>query len=453
MPPQKIIIVGGGPAGTVAAIAAARNGARTLLIESRGCLGGQMTSGLLTILSSFDDMDRRDDRLVEQRLNHSDEKSFVASCVNLPTARRINRGIAEEIVRRLEAARGAIDIGTGCLLVNPETAKRVLEEMVLESGAQIRYFTSLVDATRKGSKITGIVVASKDGAKTLAADQFIDATGDGDLAAFAGVPFEKGRPEDGQMQGVTLVFRLGGVKFFGRSYAHSYEKETQRCNKIFERAWKEKRVSGHYRVGCINAIPGMPGVVSINCQHCWWIDGTKEEDLTKMMITARKEIHEIVQLYRQHLKGFEDCFLLDTAAMPGVRDTRRIKGKYTMTEQDVLQARKFNDSIGKGAWALDVHIPSKVKVKPGEIFMKPGTAYDIPYRCLVPVGVDNLLVAGRCISATHKALGALRLMSHCMVMGQAAGTAAALCVKKACPTRKLDVGLLQKTLKKDGAVV
>ena len=253
------------------------------------------------------------------------------------------------------------------------------------------------------------------------------------------------------MQGVTLVFRLGGVKFLGRDYTDREDKK--RCNAIFKKAYENGKVSGLYSVGCINSIPSMKGVVAVNTQHTMGIDGTSPDDLTEAVINGRKEIKEISALFKKYLKGFEDSFLIDIAPLVGVRETRRIIGEYVLTKKDVLSAKKFKDGIGKCSWNIDCHLPSLKKETEADIFLKPGTHYDIPYRCLIPQKIENLLVAGRCISAAHEAQASLRIMPCCMAMGQAAGTAAALSLKKEAAPKNLEVSLLQKKLLEQGAMV
>ena len=291
---RRVIIAGGGPAGMVAAIAAARNGADTLLIEGTGCLGGMATSGLLSFWGAFDDRDRRLDWELDKKI-----KKGLPILDNPSPGERIIKGIPEEILNKLIELNGAQDFGTGCIPVNPETVKLVSEEMVIESGAKILYYTHVVDVIREKNKIKAIITANKSGLQKIYGNIFIDATGDGDLAAFAGAPFQKGRTEDGKMQGVTLVFRLGGVKFLGRDYTDREDKK--RCNAIFKKAYENGKVSGLYSVGCINSIPSMKGVVAVNTQHTMGIDGTSPDDLTEAVINGRKEIKEISALFKKYL--------------------------------------------------------------------------------------------------------------------------------------------------------
>ena len=445
---KMVVVVGGGPAGTVAAIAAARNGADTLLVESTGCLGGMASAGLLSFWGAFDDRDRR----LDQELNKIVAKGLPVP-ENLDLGKRIIKGIPEEILNRLIKLEGASDFGTGCIPINPEILKYVSEKMVIESGAKILYYTQVVDVIKEGNKIKGVVTASKAGLQKVFGDIFIDASGDADLSAFAGVPFEKGRSKDGRMSSVTLVFRLGNVNFSGRSYCD--EDERARCDAIFKKEWEDGKLSSVYGVGCINSVPGMNGVVAVNGQTTNLIDGTNPEDLTKAVINGKKEVQEIAALYKRHLKGFENSFLIDTAFLLGVRETRRIVGEYVLTKEDVLGAKKFRDVICKYNWSIDVHMPqlpyrgpSSVPRSEDDVFLKPGTHFDIPYRCIIPKKIDNLLVAGRSLSSTQEAQGAARIMPCCMAMGQAAGTAAALSLKEKVIPRKLNISLLQDTLVK-----
>ena len=442
---KEVIVVGGGPAGMVAAIASARNGADTLLIESSGCLGGVATSGLLSVWGPFTEMDPCWD--IKTAMLVSEKEICRKRAV---TGKRIIRGIAEEILNKLIRLESVRSFGDA---LNPETLKYVVEQILDEAGAKILYYTQGINVVKEGNKIKAVVTASKSGLQKIHGGIFIDGTGDGDLAAYAGAPFEKGREKDGQMQGATLVFRLGGVRFSACDFRNM--ERTKRYNEKFEEAWKNGEVSEKYEMGCLTPIPGMEGVVSVNSQHTFDIDGTNPEDLTEATIKGREAIREMAMLFKKYLKGFESSFLLDTAPMVGIRETRRIVGEYTLTKEDVLGVRKFEDTIGKNAYNIDVHLSPEEKAKikipkgyiyPPDIFLKPGTHYDIPYRCLVPKKVENLLVAGRCISATREAQGSIRIMPCCMVTGQAAGTAAALSIRNKVIPRKIDIGLLQKVL-------
>ncbi|MDD5599571.1 MAG: FAD-dependent oxidoreductase [Victivallaceae bacterium] len=435
---KKVVGAGGGPAGSVAALAAARNGAKTVLIERGECLGGVASSGGLSVWGPFDD----GDRLLDWDRDAAIENGRMLS-PEMRIGKRIIKGIPEEILARLLKMHGAIDYKYGFIPVNPELLKLVLEEMLIEAGVDIRYGGQIYDVSVSENTITSVFMADKSGSREIRGDIFIDATGDADIAALTGAPFEKGRKSDGKMQGVTLVFRLGGTDFPGRFYQ---SRENIRDAEIKFKEAYERGETGHlYQVGCINRIPGMDGVVAVNSQHSFNIDATRPEELKKAILTGRKECHELAALFRKYLKGFENSCLLDTAIFIGVRETRRIVGKYVITREDIFSAREFADSIGRNAYNIDIHIP-ETEIK-GEICLKPGTSYSIPYRALLPQKTGNLLVAGRSISATHEAQSSLRIMPCCMVTGQAAGTAAALCAGSGVPPADLKVEMLQKKLR------
>ena len=223
----------------------------------------------------------------------------------------------------------------------------------------------------------------------------------------------------------------------------------QAANRLFAELHREGKTKALHRVGCIGVVPGMNGVVAVNTQHTHDIDGTDTAAVTRAFIAGRREIAEAVELFRKHLQGFENAFLLDTALMLGVRETRRIRGRYALTAEDILRARDFEDGIGRNAYDLDLHLDETVE----ERFLKPGTSYAIPYRCLLPEGLDNLLVAGRCLSATHQAQSSIRIMPCCMVTGEAAGIAAALSVRGGLQPAALDIALLRQAIRAAGGIV
>ena len=443
----KVVVAGGGPAGTVAAIAAARGGARTILVERGEAIGGVATSGGLSVWGPFDDGDRlldwdRDAR-IEAGLPLSPE---------MAVGNRVIKGIPQEILDRLLKMGGAIDYTYGFIPVNPECLKLVLEEMVLQAGGEIMYGAQVHGVSMQGDRVAAALVANKRGSQEIGGAVFVDATGDADLAAFAGAPFEKGRKSDGQMQGVTMVFKLGGCDFTGRFYQS--REDIKKADLEFKTAFERGEATRQYSVGCINRIPGMEGCVAVNTQHCFNVDATDPASLGAAMTRGRRECHEIAGLFKRHLRGFERCYLLETAPFIGIRETRRVVGDYVITKADILLARQFEDSVGRNAYNLDIHIPGEAENAAGEIFLKPGASYTMPYRALLPLGTSNLIVAGRSVSSTHEAQSSLRIMPCCMVMGQAAGTAAALAANgKGGALREVDVKTLQAQLAKDNVVL
>ncbi|MCK4245133.1 MAG: FAD-dependent oxidoreductase, partial [Candidatus Omnitrophica bacterium] len=280
---------------------------------------------------------------------------------------------------------------------------------------------------------------SKSGRQAISGDIFIDATGDGDIFAKAGIPFEKGRLKDGLTQSMGLMFRLGNVnkKPPGKEIIDLARKA------IEDGSLPAYRVSFGSQGSTIRE-----NEVSVNVTRIPG-DGTNIYDLTNAEIRGRKDVKTIVKFFRENIPGYENCYLISTGVI-GVRETRRLVGEYIFTREDVLEGRKFKDVIARGAWGIDIHSPEG---KPEDLTQWPeeGISYDIPYRCLLPKRIDNLIVAGRCISATHEAMASLRVMPTCMAMGQAAGTAAALSMKEETALSSLDVRKLQKVLREQGA--
>lgn len=429
-----VLVAGGGPAGMVAAIAAARNGADTLLIERHEYLGGTATAAMLCNWGAFDNADRRNDfkrmRLFEDNQPWPPE---------LWEGERIIKGIPEEMLIHLQSAGAASKIPLGYISVNPEYVKMIAEQMVTEAGAKILYQTTSISAER-AEDYWVIYAHGKSGLTSFRARQVIDASGDADLAVSTGAEAVKGRESDGYMQGVTLVFRVGVVNLresdIYTNFAGPFKEKTGRS------------------LGCWTPIPLMPGVFAINTQHTTNIDGCSPSDITSAAENGRKQIMELVELYRRYLPGCENIFLIDTAPCVGIRETRRIVGDYVLTEDDVLSARKFPDGICRHAHNVDVHLSnSGIADLKGKGFIPAGSDYHIPYRCLLPKNLDNFLVAGRTLSATHLAAGSARIQSCCMAMGQAAGTAAALAIKVKTTPRLLPIDVLINTLKSQGACI
>lgn len=436
-----VVVVGGGPAGALAAIAAARRGVKTLVIERMGCLGGNMTSALLAFMGPFDNAERNQPDWDRFRLA-AEGKPFPPE---IDRGERIIGGLPEEILKDLEAAQMAEVPKFGYIPVNPEEVKYLLEQKLLAAGGEIIYHTLVIGAANVEGGVE-LTVANKAGLQKIVAKVVVDASGDGDAAVKMGAKYELGRPQDGQVQGVTMVFWLGGVTCepldllpdaaapFGKL---ALERFQQGCYEFNPKG-----------LGCMNYIPGMPGVVMVNLQHTFAIDGTDPEAVTRALINGRKQIRTHVDFITKEVAGFETAYLLATAPVLGVRETRRILGDVTLTGRDVNAMQKFPDAIARFNYFLDIHLPGE-ESKEGYAWRP--DYYEIPYRAMLPKGVDHLITAGRCISTDHQALASMRLMSCCMAIGEAAGTAAALSVEHHVTPRRLDTQLLQQTLKANSA--
>lgn len=437
METYDVIVSGGGPAGLAAAISSARLGAKTLLVEKNGWVGGMATSGLV----------------------HPFMPSYAG---DVP----INKGIFWEIIERLQKLHAVVhpdhtEMGTGYtgFVVWPhahvtpfdaEILKWVVQDLLEESKVDVLLHSMVVQATKEGNKATGIIVENKSGRMGFTGKVLIDATGDGDLAKYLQIPFKKGNEEDNAMQPATIFFRLAGVD---RKKIDAYiaEHPEERHFKSFAaKAMADgKFIPSKHDV--LFFYTPREGELAINTTRVHGIDGTNVYDLTKAEFEARHQVRVLVEFFRSYVPGFEHAYISSTAPEIGIRETRRIIGEYTLNREDVLEVHQFSDNIAQCAYMIDIH-----DRKSTQLFYTPvpeGRSYGIPYRCLIPKGYDGILFAGRCISASQEAQGSVRVMPPSFSIGQAAGTAAALAVIHGTSVREVDIALLQKTLVRFGQVV
>lgn len=403
-----VLVVGGGPAGIGAALAAARSGAKTTLIEHYGFLGGLWTAGMLNPI-----------------LDH-----------------REKGGIIQEIVDRL-GQDGKI---TPKFRFDNEYMKYFLDCLMAESGVDLRMYRLAVDVIRDGEQIRGIVTESKSGTEAFLAKTVIDCTGDGDVCAQAEVPFTKGR-EDGLMQSMTLFFMLSNVKFEQKGTYHVYD--------LLKEASEKHDLDYYipYRQPSFFDIPIKDHAV-VQLTHMNGYDGTNADDLTKAGIEGRQQTHEAVDIMSKYIPELRDVELISTAPQVGVRESRHIEGRYILKEEDLLDGREFDDGICWVRFNIDIHGPMPSQTSGTvEIEGKRVRPYQIPYRCLLPANRENLLMAGQCISATSRAHSSLRVTGDCVAMGQAAGTAAAMAVKKGIAPSQLAPNMLIQQLRNDGIYI
>jgi hypothetical protein len=334
---------------------------------------------------------------------------------------------------------------------DPEMVKLVAAEMCLEAGVELRLHTFMVDTLVEDDGVAGVVVASKSGLEAIRAKITVDCSADADIAARAGAPFQQGREGDGLTQPMTLFFRIANVddeKVKAHVAAHPED------HRLFASIVREAREKGEFpipREGIGIYRTPQPGIWRVNTTRLHNLDGTNVQDLTKAEIEGRKQVMFLLRFFREKCPGLEHCTLLDTAATIGVRETRRIVGEYTLTAEDLASGGNFDDVIALCGYPIDIHSPtgSGGTMTPDQFQI--ANVYQIPYRCLVPANTDRLLVAGRCVSASHEALGAIRVMPPSFAMGQAAGTAAALAVAEGVQPRNVPIGWLQETMAKQGA--
>ncbi len=439
-----VLVVGGGPAGLVAAIAAAREGAATALVERYGFLGGMATAGLV---------------------------GPFAGARHRYGGGRIIGGVPWELVQRLVRCGGAlldtfdytgIEDGTGDgpavsapgggrnrgdVPFDSEMLKWVADQMAGEAGVRLHYYTLAAAAPREGARIPAVVVESKSGRAALSGRVIVDATGDADVAALSGAPFDVGRPGDGALQPMTLMFRLGGVDTAALGdITRPYIPPAVRQKAEALVASGELPVFGGPWTFWGSTI--RPGEVMVNMVRLWG-DATDTATLTRNAVMARDHVQKFVAFLRGNFPEFRGAWLIDTAPQIGIRETRRIRGEYTLSEQDIDEGRRFDDAIALGGHVIDIHSPAGTH---GQVRRRVAP-YQIPYRCLLPVGAENLLVAGRPISATHEAHGSARVMGTAMATGQASGVAAAMAARGSGKVRDVDVPELRRRITALGGLV
>lgn len=436
----EVLVVGAGPAGIGAAISAARNGAKVILLERYGFLGGNLTIAMVNPMFTFHDI----------------------------KGKQVIRGIAGELVDRLVKLKSSQGHVTDLTFDNasmtpfdPEGMKYLLFEMVKEAGVNLLLHTWAVGTIKEGEKVTGVIIENKSGRQVICPQYIIDCSADADIVAMAKSPFVKGRKEDGAMQPVTLFFRIGGINIntlrIWMKNNRDLLKDSPTDEEIdssealaflgLKELVKKAMENGEFPKDAAPRILfyqlPMEGQIAVNATRLQGIDGTNATDLTRAEIETRVQAWEIHKFLQKYVGGFEDSFIVDTGVQVGVRETRHIIGDYELTEEDVLSNRQFEDGIACGTFAIDIHPPEGEH----QVFTGSGKAvYEIPYRSLLPKGLDNVLVAGRAISATHNAFGSARVMATCMGIGQGAGVAIASIVKGKYTTREVDTSLVRKRL-------
>ena len=442
---SDVLVIGGGPAGFGAAVASARNGASTILIERNAMLGGMATTGLVgPFMTCYDD-----------------------DCTE-----QIVKGVFDELCLRTEAKGGAIHpskvdgmttyssyyIRSHCH-VTPylsEILALTMDEMVLEAGVQLLYNVQVVDVIREDNRIVGVIAAMKEGLAIFRAKTFIDCTGDADVAYFAGAPTWNGDKRNGLMQPATLFFEMGGLdreKFVGEL---ENKKNAGELGIPSHNCWSwyiaEARKNGDWtlqRDEIGNYEMPISNRWKMNCTRISGIDATKTEDVTRGLVEGRKQVQEVMNFMRKYVPGCENAELIQVASALGIRETRHIVGKYELTIPDIMEQKHFDDAICTFAYAVDIHDPSG----DGGVLQEVNHYYTIPFRCMVPVECVNLLVSGRSICGSSEAAASYRVMPCCIALGQAAGTAAALGIKAGCEAADVDVKLLRETLTAQGAVI
>lgn len=446
-----VLVVGGGPAGLGAALGAAWAGSKVILVERHGFLGGNATAALVMPLMSY--YTNRYDLLNAEVNKPGQELTPSDHGPGEPTA----AGALLELLNHLIKAHGAIapTLKTGYVVpFDPEIFKFVAMNLLQEAGVDFLFHALATDVFGESPHPQGVVFETKSGPIIIEAKVIIDCTGDGDIAAKAGAPFEIGREGDHSVQPMSLMFRMGefskeAFSNYASQHPDQWKMGTYGLWQLIEKA----TAAGELELQRDNILFfGTPydKEISVNSTRIRQVLGTDVWDLTYAEMEGRKQIQQIVSFFKKYVPGFEEAYLIQTGVTVGVRETRRMIGEYQLNADDILSARKFSDNIALGAYPIDIHDP---KGK-GTILKRlpPGEAYGIPLRSLMPLKTENILVAGRCISGTHEAHSSYRVMPTSMATGQAAGVCGALAVQESKHVRDIDIRKIQAELKKQNAI-
>ena len=434
-----VLVVGGGPAGLGAALGAVQAGARVILAERYGFLGGNATAALVMPLMSFH--------------TQMPTKERRGATTLLPTdhgpGEPVVGGVLAKMLERLVRVGGAIPptLATGYVVpFDPEWFKLVALDLLDEAGVQLLFHAFASGIIGSSGAVEGVVFETKSGPLAIRAKVTIDCTGDADVAVQAGTPTESGRA-DGLVQPMTLMFRMAE---FHRAAFEQYVKENPKEWRGVHGLWdlvRKATAAGELKLPrediLFFATPN-EGEVSVNSTRVTRVNGTDVWDLSYAEWKSRQQMRQIAAFLREYVPGFEESYVVQSGVNVGVRETRRIIGDYQLSVDDVLGARKFDDAIARGAYPVDIHNPAGT----GTLLKRlpPGEAYDIPLRCLMPRGAEGLVVAGRCISGTHEAHSSYRVMPIVMATGHAAGVCAALAARDGTPPRAVSVRQVQREL-------
>lgn len=430
-----VIVIGGGPAGCAAAIGAARDGARTLLVEQIGFLGGSGTAALVPAFCPFSDREQ-------------------AIC------RGLGLEILEEMKSHMPHLPGEM---IDWVPIDVEWLKTIYEQRVVAAGAEILFHTHFVDVVQADTsharqQLDGVLLHNKSGLQRYAAKVVIDCTGDGDVAAAAGASYEKGAPDTGELQPLTMCFVLSGID---NEVLQAWLYADNAKNLLLKPVIAEAKKAGDLNIveEAANVAYQSPTTIGLNFSHVFDVDATDGVALSRAHVEGRKLIRHLTDFIRKYMPGCENAYLVHSGVQIGVRETRRILGDYVLTLDDYLARQTFEDEIARNAYYIDIHLSKEQwEAQLGKEIdwdeqihqYEPGESHGIPYRCLVPRDLHNVLVAGRCISTDRAVQGSTRVMPNCLAMGEAAGAAAAMAIQHAGDVRGIEVGRLRERLRDSG---
>lgn len=448
---SDVVVAGGGPSGLVAAIAAARAGAKTTLVEQYGFLGGMATAASVGPFSPF----------------HYDDQ-------------QITMGIPQELVERLMAAGGSTghlkcvpEYGSGSYMAyfDREVYKQVAFDMVHEAGVNLVLHSFIGGAVVEDGRVTGIRVANKSGFSQIKGKVVVDATGDGDVAAAGGAEFKWGRESDNLGQPMTMFFEMSNVdvskitdyiaknpddfEWTSRLYSSTPLPKELNQEYFVAQGYKkfvaEAKAKGDLVMGRETVLlqsTMREGTIVFNSTRIGKLRGTDVNDLTKAEVLGREQAMSLAAFMKKYVPGFENSYVASTGVQIGVRESRHIVGEYILTQDDVVEGRWFDDVVARGFFPVDIHDPtgSKGYQSGGSTWIKPKGPYDIPLRCLIPKTLDGVIMTGRNISAAHEAHGSLRVQGTAFAIGHASGVVAAVAALSGVQPRHVDVKRVQDTL-------
>ncbi|MEX2569459.1 MAG: FAD-dependent oxidoreductase [Cyclobacteriaceae bacterium] len=421
-----VVICGGGPSGIMAALAASRLGAKVILIEQYGFLGGMATAGLVGPISKF---------------NFS--------------GKRVVSGIPEEFIQKMHAMQGAIiDLPSGNIPYDPEIYKYMAMKMLLEHGVNLLLHTRIVGSYSQkanAGKITHVLIENKSGRQAIEADYFVDCTGTGDFIARTELPWTMRSNKKGELQPMSLYFRIGGVDTSSMELLMAEDNvkyRNQDLALLLQEEMEAGRLENFGGPWVVHGSTLRPCEVSVNATR-FRGNAANGFDLSEAELILRKDVFTIWNLFKEKVPAFRNAYLIDTATQVGIRETRSIIGHYTMDEEDILTPKGFPDGVAMGAHPIDIH-SSQTKGQKVKFLTAP---YPISFRSMHPIGSINVLAAGGSVSATRAAYASIRVQAQCMALGQAAGTAVALCLREKLPIGQLDCAFLRHNLKEAGAIL